>query len=596
MGQSGYTDRVLYRRMLAQARPYWPHIACLFLLSLVSTPLALLTPLPLKLAVDNVIGSEPLPRFLDRLIPPAIAGSDAAMLLFAAAMLVGLALIGQLHGLLVMLLSSYAGNKLALSFRARLFAHVQRLSLSYLDSKGTADSVFRIQWDSAAIRYIAIDGVIPFITAGLTFISMLFVTFRIDWQLALVALSVSPFLFMLIRLYGGSLRQQSRAVKQLESQALGVIQEVLGSLRVVKAFGQEDREHARFVRQSNEGMRARIRLYSIEGWLGVLLSGTTAVGTAAVLYIGVLHVSSGILTLGTLLLVMGYLSQLYGPLHTISKTLGGLQGHFASAERAFALLDEVPDVVEHPHPRRLGRAAGAIELRNLSFAYNGGPPVLRDISLAIPAGTRIGIAGKTGAGKTTLMGLLVRFYDPSGGEILLDGIDLRDYKIADLRRQFAIVLQEPVLFSTTIAENIAYARPDASEADIVKAATAANAHEFIQNLEDGYNTKVGERGMRLSGGERQRISLARAFLTDAPILILDEPTSSVDVMTEAGIIEALEKLMHGRTTFMVAHRLTTLKSCDLLLRVEGGRIVDRTEPIEKTIRTELLTSLRDTPH
>jgi ATP-binding cassette subfamily B protein len=569
--------------LLCQARPYWPHIAGIFLLSLLSTPLALLTPLPLKIAVDSVIGSEPMPGFLAALLPVTVSGSKTATLTFAVGLLIGIALLSQLQGLGSALLRTYTGEKLVLGFRAQLFRHVQHLSLSYHDTQGTSDSTYRVLWDTAAVRYVAIDGVIPFITASFTLVSMLYITFRLDWQLALVALAVSPILFLVARLYRRNLRRQSRQVKVLESSALSIVQEVLTALRVVKAFAQEDREQQRFVRRSSEGVWARIRLSWSEGVLGLLLSLTTAIGTAAVLFVGVGHIQAGTLTLGELLLVMGYLSQLYGPLKTISRKIASLQSHLASAERAFALLDQAPDVIERPRARPLTRAEGAVEFRDVSFTYDGEHPVIHDISFDIPAGTRVGIAGKTGAGKTTLVSLLTRFYDPTAGQILLDGVDLRDYKLADLRNQFAIVLQEPVLFSTSIAENIAYARPGASDRDIITAAKSANAHQFIVDLPNGYDTLVGERGMRLSGGERQRIALARAFLKDAPILILDEPTSSVDMKTEAGIIEAMERLMKDRTTFMIAHRLSTLETCDVLLVIEDGRFVTQTSNVSKAI-------------
>jgi len=339
----------------------------------------------------------------------------------------------------------------------------------------------------------------------------------------------------------------------------------------VKAFGQEDREHERFVHRAGEGARSRIRVAFVDGLFGLAVGLTTACGTAAVLYIGLRHVQSGRLTLGDLVLVMGYLAQLYVPIQYISKSIAGLQSALASAERALSLLEEEGDVVERPHARPLARAAGAIEFRNVSFAYEK-HTILEDVSFALPAGSRLGIAGATGAGKTTLGSLLMRFYDPTTGAILLDGADIRDYRLADLRNQFAIVLQEPVLFSTSIAENIAYARPPATHDEIVEAARAANVHAFIAGLPDGYETMVGERGMRLSGGERQRVSLARAFLKDAPILILDEPTSAVDLKTEAAIMNSMERLMEGRTAVMIAHRLSTLESCDYRLELHGGRL------------------------
>jgi len=297
-----------------------------------------------------------------------------------------------------------------------------------------------------------------------------------------------------------------------------------------------------------------------------------------VLYLGVRHVQTGVLTLGQLVLIMSYLAQLYAPLKTLSSKLAKLQGSLASAERAFELLDQEAEVVERPGARHVHRARGAVELSEVAFSYDGRRRALDGISFAVEEGTRVGIAGRTGAGKTTLTNLLMRFYDPAEGRVLLDGVDLRDYDLEDLRRQFAIVLQEPVLFSTSIGENIAYALPGAHLHEIVSAARAANAHDFIAVLPDGYDTLVGERGMKLSGGERQRISLARAFLKDAPILILDEPTSSVDMKTEAQIMEAMERLMRGRTAFLIAHRLSTLDGCDLLLRMEGGRLIESAPP------------------
>jgi ATP-binding cassette subfamily B protein len=310
----------------------------------------------------------------------------------------------------------------------------------------------------------------------------------------------------------------------------------------------------------------------MQGGFDLLVGLTIAGGAAATLLMGVLHVRAGTLTIGSLLVVMAYQAQLYEPLKTLSKKVADLQSGFASAERAFALMDELPEVLERPHARPLARAAGRVTFYNVQFSYDDTRPILRDISFEAEPGARVGIQGATGAGKTTLTNLLMRFYDPAAGQILLDGVDLRDYKLADLRNQFAMVLQEPVLFSTSIAENIAYAQPQATEEEIVAAAKAANVHDFISNLPDGYQTRVGERGMRLSGGERQRISLARAFLKDAPILLLDEPTSSIDTRTEAGIMETMERLMRGRTTFMIAHRLTTLRDCDLRLEIENGRL------------------------
>jgi ATP-binding cassette, subfamily B, bacterial len=571
MAMARYADFTLYRRLLGQVRPYWARLVGLFLLNLLVIPLVLLTPVPLKLAVDQVLGARPLPGLLEALLPAA-ARSDTVVLVLAAGLAVAVAVLGEVTRLAGALLSNYTSEKMVLGFRAQLFGHSQRLSLSYHDSRGTGDATYRIQYDAAALPSLAIDGVIPLLTAAGTLAGMIYLMVRIDSQLALVALAIAPVLFGVSFAYRPRLRQQSRAVKKLESSALSVVQEVLAALRIVKAFGQESREQERLVRCSHEGMRARLRLLALESGFGLLISVVTAAGLATVLFLGTRHVQAGVLTLGELLLVMVYLSQLYAPLKTLSKKAASMQSHLASAERAFALLDEAPDVAERPGGRPLARAAGAVACRQVSFAYGANLPALRDVSFEVSPGTRVGIAGPTGAGKTTLVSLLTRFYDPTAGQILLDGVDLRDYRLADLRNQFAIVLQDAVLFSASIAENIAYARPGAGEAEIVAAARAASAHDFIVNLPQGYQTPVGERGMRLSGGERQRIALARAFLKDAPILILDEPTSAVDVRTEALIMEAIRRLMRGRTTFLIAHRLSTLQDCDVLWKVERGRL------------------------
>jgi ATP-binding cassette subfamily B protein len=578
----------IVRRIAKEASPFSVHLAAIFFLDLLATPLLLLNPLPLAIVVDLLSGSDPLPTLLEPLVPNWFLQSEFRMIVFAAILQVLVVMLAQLQEVTQYVLRTYTGEKLTLGFRSKLFRHAQRLSLSFHDTRGTADSVYRIQYDAPAIQHVTIYGFITFAASAFMLLITIFVIARIDWQLSLVALVVSPPLFLLARYYNRNMRPAYTRVHELDSSAMGVIQEVLSSFRVVKAFGREDREEQRFVTQSGRSARAQVRLSLAEGAFGLVVNLVIAAGTAVVVLVGAMNVLAGRTSLGDLVLVFGYLTQLYLPLKTISEQIADVQWALASMERSFELMDEVPEVLERPHARHLARARGRIEFSNVSFSYDRETPVLQDVSFVLEAGRCLGITGPTGAGKSTLVSLLMRFYDPSQGCILLDGVDIRDYRLADIRSQFSMVLQEPVLFSTTIVENINYARPSASFDEIVQAARAAGAHEFITALPESYDTMVGERGMRLSGGERQRISIARAFLKDTPILILDEPTSSVDLRTEADIIEATHRLMENRTALMIAHRLSTLERCDARLELDQGRVVAASDDLRAHIPTEIV--------
>src|SRR5215471_1269120 len=581
------SDVRLYRRLLLEARRFWPHIAVLFALGLLSTPVTLLAPLPLKLTVDSVLGPHELPRWLLRLVPAGTGRSDVMVIAAVAALAILVALARQLLEFGSTILVSYTGEQMVLTFRAKLFRHLQGLSLSYHDAADPATATYRMQYDAPAIHWIMVDALMPLLSSVLTLIAMLVVMARIDWALALVSMTILPVLYFLSQFYNRRLKLQWGEVKNVESSAMSVIEEELSSVRVVQAFAQEEREQQRFLDSARGNLREQVKLTLIGGSFGLTVGLVLATGTALVLFLGVREVQADLITLGDLILVMSYLALLYTPLQTVSRTAASLQGSLVSAERVFEILDQAPEVVEKPHARPLARARGQVEFEAVSFAYRAEAQGLREVSFTAPPGARVGIAGMTGAGKSTLVSLLLRLYDPTAGRILLDGVDLRDYRLYDLRNQFAVVLQETLLFSASVAENIAYARPEASESEIVAAAQAANADHFVRALPQGYRTQLGARGMQLSGGERQRISLARAFLKDAPILILDEPTSSVDAQTERGILQGIKRLMEGRTTFMIAHRLMTLESCDMLLLLERGRLQVVTSDIPAVLRDRL---------
>ena len=379
MAAAKASDFALYRRVLTDVRPFWPHIGGIFLLSLLSTPLTLLSPLALKIVVDSVIGDEAVPGFMNPLLPGSVQDSDTALLVVAVA------LFWEIQGIASALLRSYTGEKLVLGFRSRLFRHAQRLSLTYHDSLGTADSIYRIRRDASSIRSLAINGLTPFITSGLTLVAMVYIVLRLDWQLGLVALVIMPVLFVLSGAYRNRVRRQSEEVKAIESSALGVVQESLGALRVVRAFGREEQEEERFVQSFAEGVSARLRLIVTESSLDGFINMTTVIGTAIVLFIGVREVQSGSLSIGDLLVVLTYLAEIYSPLSRISRRMVSLQNGLVGAARAYALIDQEPDVVQQPNALPLRRSSGKIAFRNVSFGYDDGEPVLQDISFEVKA-------------------------------------------------------------------------------------------------------------------------------------------------------------------------------------------------------------------
>src|SRR5712692_7429100 len=567
----------MLKRAFEDLRPYlWP-IVVLLIISLIAVPITLIFPLPIKLLVDSVLGSQPLPGYLTVFVGPQL--SKSLTLWLAITILMGTAVLTYLQNLVNVWYTNKVGNRMTLDVRTRLFRQMQRLSIAYHDTMGAADSAYRTLNDAPMLRSFGIDSMIPLATSILTIAAMILVMVYFDWQLALVALLVSPVLFLLTFVFRPRIRAGWRKIRASESAAMAVAQESLGASRLVKSYGQEERKNEQLVSHYNTSLSAQLKVQVDSAVYSLLVGTVTAAGLAAVFYIGIGHVQAGVLTLGSLLVVNYYVTQLYGPLRNVGQSILDIQMSLTGIERYRAVLNEKPDVPESPNALPLAGAKGKIAFRKVSFEYTKGHPVLNDVSFELPSANCLGVVGPTGSGKTTLSTLLLRLFDPTDGVIALDDINLRNYKLADLRNQYAVVHQETVLFSTAVAENIRFARPSATMDEVVGAATAAKAHEFITSLPNGYETLVGERGMKLSGGERQRISLARAFLKNAPILILDEPTSSLDIRTETSILEAMDRLMGGRTTFVIAHRLSTLEVCDARIKIEQGRIVNvsRTE-------------------
>ncbi len=560
-------------RVLRYVRPFRGLAGLTALLTVVVAGLGLLSPWPLKILFDSVLGDHPLPGPIEPLLVPIL---DDRVLLLVLVVAGGFLITVAENALGVW--NSYAQTKLEqgiiLDFRSDLFEHAQRLSLGYHDRRRSGGLIFAINYqaDSAAGLLMALQ---PLVQSGLTILGMFWITYTIQPQLALISLLVVPILYYSVAYYMRHIDARLREVKSLEGESLSIIHEAVSMLRVIVAFGRERHEQRRFREHGERAVDARVDVTVRQTAFSLAINTTTAAGTALVLGFGVFQILQGRMTGGELLIVIAYVSSMYAPLEAISTTVGSLKERFISLEIAFNLLDERPEIADRPGAVDVGRARGEVAFEGVSFGYRGRAETLRDIDFTARAGSVVGIVGPTGAGKTTLISLIPRFYDPDAGRVLLDGVDLRDITLAGLRRQVSLVLQEPLLFSGTIRENIRYGRLDATDEAVVEAARAANAHGFISELPKGYGTELGERGARLSGGERQRIAIARAFLKDAPILILDEPTSAIDSRTEAVILDALDRLMRGRTTFMIAHRLSTIRDPDTILVMDGGRVVER---------------------
>jgi ATP-binding cassette subfamily B protein len=566
----------IYRRVLLYYRPFTGPTLLALGISLATIALNLAKPWPLQFIVDHFLTprtvhaarNNPLGALLN---PAWTARTDIFVL---CAILVGLTLGAGLLGLWSNFLFVRVGLEALLKLRTDLFAYLQSLPLKYHDARRSSDSSFRVAYDSQSVQTIYNRGFTNIFSSVITLVSIFLIMVRLDWEVTLVSVSIVPAVVLAIHHFSRRIREQSTSIQEKESAVLAVAQEGLSAIRVVHAFGREESTVSLFRAQARQSLAANLQLTMTNVKSALVINTLMALGTAAMIYLGALHVLDQRLSLGNLTAFISYLAMLYAPIEALTQTAWALEGAAAGAQRCFEVLDQADDVPDLPGAVAITGTQGALRFEDVDFGYAPERLILHGINLEIRPGRRVAFVGGTGAGKTSLLSLAPRFYDPTRGRITLDGRDIRAITRRSLRAQISLVLQETVLFSTTIRENIAYGRPDASVAEIEQAARRAQAYDFIMAMPQGFDSPVGERGGNLSVGQRQRIGIARAFLKDSPILLLDEPTSALDPATERAIMDTLEELMRGRTTLIITHRLATVHHLDDIVVLANGRIVE----------------------
>ena len=528
----------------------------------------LLKPWPLQIVIDNVLGGKPFPI-------AALSASPGILLLLTS---VGLVFVHFGAGALTLLHNYTAiriGQNMVNDLRGTLYAHLQRLSLAFHSRQRVGDLLYRITADSFAVQTMIMNGALPILSALVLLAGMLVVLFPLDPVLTMLALTVVPVLFVVISLFNRRIIEIAGDVRATESRVYSLVQWAMSSIKVVQAFTKEEEEHRRFMGASRESLQATLRLYSWQTLYSGTVNFVIAGGTALVVFAGARAVISGTLSIGQLIVFISYLAQLYAPINQITQSWGLIAGARVGARRIFEILDTEPDLKDGTLNFPPSGARGEVSWSRVSFSYRPEAPILVGINLKVPVGSKTAVVGPTGVGKSTLLGLLPRFYDPSAGSVAIDGIDVREYTMKSLRNQISMVLQPPLIFPLSVRDNIAYGRPGAADPEIEHAARLARIDGLIASLPAGYDTLLGESGTSLSEGEKQRITIARALLRNAPILILDEPTSALDVTTEALVMAGIEGLMAGRTTFVIAHRLSTVRRCDRIVVLHGGVIVEQ---------------------
>jgi subfamily B ATP-binding cassette protein MsbA len=562
-------------RIVDLIRPYWKGLTLAFIAVLGETLTAILEPWPIKVVVDNILQSKPLPGLLGRFVSGTFGRDPYAVLNFAVAAVAAVAIVGAVSAYFEKYLTTSVSQWVGHDLRRTLYHHIQRLSLAEHDKARTGDMITRVTSDIEVIQDFIDSALLGILVNVMTLVGMIAVMFYLNWRFTLIALSVMPVLFVVVYRYTGRIKKASRAVRRKEGELLSVVEEVLTSIRVVKAFAREDYEQDRFDTESLANVEAGLQARSLKAKLAPVVEVIVAVGTCLVLGYGARLALAGQISAGVLIVFLLYLGKMYKPMRDLSKMADTVSKSMVGYERIQEVLDIESLVRDVPGARRAPTFTGQIEFNKVSFGYGADKPILTDVSFKVEAGQVAAIVGPSGAGKTTIVSLIPRFYDPVSGQVVIQGTDIRRYQLKSLRDQMSFVLQDTLLFRATIWENIAYGKPGAPPKEIRRAAELANAHEFIESMPEGYDTMVGERGVTLSGGQRQRIAIARAVIRDTPILILDEPTAGLDAVSERAVMEALDRLMQGRTSVVIAHRLGTVRHADVIFVVKDCELAEQ---------------------
>src|SRR5215813_4643948 len=555
-------------------RPHWKALCVAFVAVIVEGFAGLFDPWPIKIILDYALGARPLPEWMAGFVHGIFGEGKLAIIHFAAIATVVVAAAGAIASYIQSYLTTQVGQWVMRDLRQTLYHHIQRLSLSFYDRTKIGDLISRVTTDVDAIQNFVSTALLGMAVSVMTLAGMLAVMFYFNWSFTLIALSVAPLLFLQVYSLTHRIKRATRDVRKKESEIVSVVAETLSSIRVVKAFAREDYEERRLEKETLESIEITLRARSIKARLAPIVDVIVATGTCIVLWYGASLVLEGQLTAGALVVFLLYLGKMYKPMRDLSKMTDTVSKAMIGAERIREVIRMEGGVPDFPHAVLAPRFKGRIEFDRVYFGYHKAQPVLKDINLRIEPGQYVALVGPTGAGKSSIISLIPRLYDPLGGRVRIDGNDVRNFSLNSLRQQISFVLQETILFHAPIWQNIAYGKPEASHAEIVRAARLANAHEFIERTPEGYETMVGERGVTLSGGQRQRIAIARAIIRNSPILILDEPTSGLDASSEKLVLEALGRLMQGKTVIVITHHLESIIKADVIFTVKDGRIVE----------------------